>query len=161
VFIPATARTPRITALFLCMALAAFPVSGRAISPERIAKTNHATWEVECSMCHVAYPANFLPSAAWQRIMATLPRHFGQNAALDTPAARAVRAYLMANSADVVRNGPDLPRDASAATPTSRITRQPWFSRIHARVSPTGVTPTMATCDACHRGAAEGDFTRD
>ena len=44
----------------------------------------------ECSACHVAYPAGFLPAASWQRVMAGLGKHYGTDASLDEASVREI-----------------------------------------------------------------------
>jgi hypothetical protein len=34
----------------------------------------------ECGSCHFAYPPTMLPAASWERVMAGLGAHFGDNA---------------------------------------------------------------------------------
>lgn len=112
----------------------------------------------ECGACHLAYPPGLLPAASWQRLMGSLPRHFGSDASLDDAAtARAVAAWLQANAGTHRR----LRRDP-APPPEDRISRSAWFQREHREISPAvwqrKSVGSAARCDACHAGAARGDF---
>jgi hypothetical protein len=109
----------------------------------------------ECGACHVAYPPSFMPGSAWRRVMAGLDRHFGQDAALDDPTrARLERWVLEHAGAD--RSGGEAPL---------RISEQGWFRSEHREV-PRGAASrpairSMASCAACHPGAARWDFEGD
>ncbi len=111
-------------------------------------------YKTECSACHVAYPPALLPGAAWQRLMANLPRHFGTDASLDPVTAAPVATWLVANAATGTT--------ARAAPPEDRITRSPWFIRQHDEVPPAAwkrpSVRSAANCSACHAQADQGDF---
>ena len=59
-----------------------------------------AMWKAECSSCHMAYHPGLLPERSWRKMMAELDKHFGQNASLDAPAAKAA---VLRNSRLVVQ----------------------------------------------------------
>jgi hypothetical protein len=108
----------------------------------------------ECGACHTAYPPGLLPAASWTRIMGSLEKHFGTNAALDDKAAAELSRYLQSNAGTYKR---------AAATPDARITSAHWFQRKHRKVAPAtwklASLGTPANCAACHSGAAQGDFS--
>jgi len=108
----------------------------------------------ECGTCHAPYPPGLLPAASWQRLMGTLPHHYGADASLDAPAAAALSAWLAANAA--------VPRRSREAPAQDRITRSRWFVREHDEVPPAAWTSAAvkspANCGACHAQAADGDF---
>lgn len=124
-----------------------------------IATVTDPLTKAECSACHMAYPAVFLPAASWQKIMNTLPDHFGEDASLPEADARNIEAWLVANAAsDRAIGGVDL------ANPPMRISELPWFKRKHDReVSAKAIARagSMANCAACHRGAESGYFSDD
>ncbi|MDX2157230.1 MAG: hypothetical protein SFW09_12040 [Hyphomicrobiaceae bacterium] len=113
----------------------------------------------ECGACHMKFPAGLLPAASWQRIMAGLKDHFGENAELDAATAQQVLSYLMANA----EPGPKAGTSASGAAgePLLRITEQPWFKRKHGpkRISADALkrknARSAADCVACHGTIAE------
>ena len=48
-----------------------------------IAADTNPAYEEECGSCHMAYPPGLLPGVSWQRLMAELDNHFGDNAEID------------------------------------------------------------------------------
>ena len=111
-------------------------------------------YQQECSACHVAYPPDLLPAAAWQRVMKGLPRHYGTDASLDPATVKELSAWLSANAGST--------RGARETPPEDRITRSAWFIRKHEEVTaPTWKLPAVksaANCTACHTRADQGDF---
>lgn len=108
----------------------------------------------ECAACHIAYPPGMLPAASWQRIVATLPRHYGTDASLDPATVSALAGWLSAHAATSGRRSEPPPED--------RITRSAWFVRKHREVPPAiwklpGVK-SASNCAACHAQADQGDF---
>ncbi|HNG39593.1 MAG TPA: cytochrome C, partial [Accumulibacter sp.] len=45
----------------------------------------------ECGSCHLAFPPSMLPSSSWQRLMAGLKNHFGDDASVDPATANRIR----------------------------------------------------------------------
>ncbi len=108
----------------------------------------------ECGACHIAYPATLLPAPSWQHLMKGLDQHFGTDASLAPDVNQALTAWLV-NQASHARRQREAP-------PQDRITRAAWFVREHHEV-PKAVwghpsVKSAARCDACHPGAARGDF---
>ncbi|MDZ4210776.1 MAG: cytochrome C, partial [Methylotenera sp.] len=44
----------------------------------------NAKWKAECGSCHMLYHPGLLPERSWNKMMAGLDKHFGENASLDT-----------------------------------------------------------------------------
>jgi len=114
-------------------------------------------YQQECSSCHIAHPPQMLSASSWQRLIDNLPRHFGTDASLDPATARDLSAWLGASAG----RG----RRISDAPPEDRITRSSWFVREHRELG-TGIwrhasVRSAGNCDACHGGAARGDFDED
>jgi Dihaem cytochrome c len=105
----------------------------------------------ECGACHFAYQPQFLPKAAWRKIMATLDDHFGDNASLPEATRGRIEAYLVANAGG-----------GGAAQPL-RITELDRFKHQHRKVSQADWTKakSKANCEACHNDAAKGRFEDD
>ncbi|MGB5559688.1 MAG: diheme cytochrome c [Paracoccaceae bacterium] len=125
---------------------------------------DHPTTQAECSACHTAYPAGFLPARSWKTIMATLDDHFGENAAVDEAMRAEIESYLVANAADAAGRSSGILRGVAPDTTPLRISELPWFIRKHSgEVSPQMKerAGSMANCTACHRGAAQGRFEDD
>lgn len=120
---------------------------------------NNATWQAECSTCHVAYPPNLLSAASWKAVMAGLDQHFGTDASVDTAAKTEITAFLEQNASKRRR---DALTDA-AGKPQLRITETAWFIREHDEVSAqTWKRPQIksaANCGACHSQAEKGDYS--
>src|SRR5688500_19273345 len=60
------------------------------------AELDEQAWREECSACHIAYSARFLPAASWQEIMRTLDEHFGADASVDAATAEKISRSLTA-----------------------------------------------------------------
>ena len=111
-------------------------------------------YQQECAACHIAYPPGMLPAASWQKLMNTLPRHYGSDASLDAASVRQLSAWLSANAGTYKR--------VSEEPPENRITRSAWFIRKHDEVPAaawkTAAVKSAANCAACHTKADQGDF---
>lgn len=121
-------------------------------------------FQQECGACHMAYPPEFLPTRSWRAIMAGLPRHFGENAALTPDETRKVGDYLSANAADANRRGSPALRGLRASDVPLRITETPFWKSRHDEVSPAqferASIKSKSNCLACHTGpsgAVAGD----
>lgn len=122
---------------------------GKPLLPARV----DALWQKECSSCHIAYPPGLLPAASWRNVMSTLDRHFGTDASLSVQERDGIAAFLVANASN----------RWTASTAPLRITESQWFKAKHGReIAPEvwkrAAVKTRANCQACHAGAAEGDF---
>lgn len=125
-----------------------------------------ATYQKECGACHLAYPADLLPSRSWQKLLATLSDHFGENAELATEDAQKLRDYLDANAADRGdnRRGQRMLQGIAAQQTPLRISRLPYFMRKHDEVPErmslgNPEVRSMSRCEACHTHAREGSFS--
>jgi mono/diheme cytochrome c family protein len=111
----------------------------------------------ECSACHVAYPAGFLPAASWQRVMSGLGKHYGTDASLDEASVREISGWLKANAGTYKRVSEEPPQD--------RITKSAWFLRKHregevpAHVWKRASVGSPSNCIACHTTADKGNFS--
>ena len=116
-----------------------------------------AKWAAECSACHVAYPARYLPAESWRAIMSGLDKHFGSNASLDDATAREITAYLEKNASTR--------KYAVSGKPVLRITETRWFKSEHREVAArhwkNPKVKSSANCGACHTTADKGDFSED
>ncbi len=119
------------------------------------------TFNTECSACHIAYPAQFLPARSWQAITSDLSNHFGEDASLDADTTKIIADYLVANAADSAFGDPRMLRGLAATDIPRRITETPWWKRRHneipARVFARDTIKTKANCLACHGGGAYRD----
>jgi hypothetical protein len=130
-----------------------------------LADPAHALYKQECGSCHFSYPATFLPAASWQRVMATLGNHFGDNAELDAATAQKIGDYLDRNSAG--RSPGDYSERTWRATRGQpamlRITETDYFRGQHHEIPAKMVTgnpevKSFSRCQACHTRAEGGSF---
>jgi Dihaem cytochrome c len=128
-------------------------------------KAEHEQYLKECGSCHFAYQPGLLPAASWERIMANLSDHFGDNAELPATETTDIRNYLLNNAAGRVNSS--LPkkilRDSKAQQPVMRITETAYFIRKHDEIKPKMVKDnpevrSFSRCDACHTRAADASY---
>ena len=123
----------------------------------RFAATN-ATFQTECSACHMAYPPGMLPAASWREMMGTLDKHFDSDASLDDATIAEILPFLEQNAA------PSRKAD-SGEKPVLRITETRWFKNEHDEVSPATwkreSIKSASNCMACHTSADKGNFDED
>jgi mono/diheme cytochrome c family protein len=112
-------------------------------------------WASECSACHIAYPARYLPAESWRAIMSGLDKHFGSDASLDPATAKEITAYLVKNAGSR--------RQEISGKPVLRITETRWFRSEHREVAArhwkNPKVKSRANCGACHTTADKGDFS--
>ena len=140
------------------IAVVSMPASAQDTFPP-IADT---TVKTECGACHMVYQPQTLPRRSWQAIVNGLAQHFGEDAVL-TPAKTAeVLAYLVANAGDAGGANNRFLRDLPAAATPLRITETPRWVREHRKIQPAiwkrASVGAKGNCQACHQGAATGDF---
>lgn len=120
----------------------------------------------ECSSCHMAYSASFLPARSWQAVMAGLEDHFGENASLDEATAKHITDYFVANAADAGGRSSRVLRGLNSKDAPLRLSDTPWWIRRHDReVRPSAYKDprvrSKANCVACHRDAERGYYEDD
>lgn len=155
-------NTFRLLSLLLAMALLPLQAGAGTTVPPNPAET----FLSECSDCHMAYQAGFLPKRSWSAILATLPDHFGEDASLDAASRKDIEAYLRANAADRDGRNPRWLRAIPADAVPLRISELPWFRREHgarrvARAKSDPEIGSISNCQACHRGAERGFYDDD
>jgi cytochrome c2 len=120
----------------------------------------------ECSACHIAYPTQFLSTDSWNAVMANLADHFGDNAELAPEDLAAVKTFLQHNNYDQSRIKSRYGNRFDNNGTPKRLTETRLFRAMHNEVSDRYVSQnpkvkTFARCDACHRGAQNGNFDED
>lgn len=132
--------------------------AGRKRGEGRMFTATNATFQTECSACHIAYPPSLLPAQSWQEMMKTLHQHFGTNASLDEATIAKILPFLEQNAA--ASHQAD-----SGAKPVLRITETGWFKHEHDEISPAtwhrASIKTASNCMACHISADKGNFDED
>jgi phage-related protein len=114
-----------------------------------------ASYAAECGSCHLAYPPALLAAGDWQRLMAGLNDHFGTDAAVDGKKGAEIKSFLERRAGNAAKLG-------SAGNPP-RISSTARFVRKHREV-PAKLwrdprVKSAANCEACHRGAANGNYS--
>lgn len=129
-----------------------------AAEADRVAISALPAYHAECAACHMAYPPGMLPAASWQRLMHSLPKHFGSDASVDAATLKQLSEHLAANASTFKK----VARDPSPP-PEDRISRAPWFVREHDEVDPAvwkrRAVGSASNCAACHVNAAQGSFS--
>jgi hypothetical protein len=119
----------------------------------------------ECGSCHTAYAPGLLPARSWQKMMAELDKHFGEDASLAEPERQAILAELTRLAAD----GPQanlLMRRIAGGIPRQeapqRISTTPFFKYMHdevpAYIWKRARIGSPANCGACHSKADAGRY---
>ncbi|MDT8445308.1 MAG: diheme cytochrome c [bacterium] len=136
------------------------------ISERHIKPITNQVYLSECGACHFAYQAELLPSQSWERVLAHLEDHFGDDAVLDAANLAQVRGYLLGNAAETSSSGraQKLVRSIQGEAPM-RITELPYFRHEHNEVSATVIArpaiKSLSNCVACHQRAAAGVYSED
>ncbi len=133
-----------------------------------VAPVANQTYRTECGGCHFAYQPGLLPPDAWAHVMGTLDNHFGDDATLDPAVAQGLLDYLTAGSSE---GNASIRSRAFAANPIAgegppRITQTRYFQRKHDEVPMRLVKDnpkvgSFSNCQACHRGAEQGNYNED
>ncbi len=130
-------------------------------TPTATPPTPEQTFNTECGVCHMAYPAQFLPARSWQAITGDLANHFGEDASLDPATTKVITDYLVANAANSPNGNPRILAGIAKADIPLRITETPWWIRRHREVSPARFTQpnvkSKSNCLACHSNGNYGD----
>lgn len=113
-----------------------------------------ASFTSECSSCHIAYQPALLQANDWRKLMAGLGDHFGSDATVDRKTGQEITAFLERNAGNASRLG-------NAGNPP-RITETARFIRKHdeipAKYWRDARVKSKANCEACHPGAAKGNY---
>lgn len=125
----------------------------------------NAKWKTECGSCHMLYHPGLLPERSWNKLMAGLDKHFGENASLDVATYDEITKFLAINSADKQENRRSnrFNKSIPASTSPMRISETRYFIAKHDEVSANTFKRksigSPANCVACHKGAEKGDFS--
>ncbi len=128
---------------------------------------SNATYQKECSACHMAYQPELLPERSWRKIMDNLENHFGDNAGLDDATRKEILDYMVKHSAE--RSPAEISKEILASIPSGatpmRITETKFFTHEHREINPSVFRRksigTSSNCNACHTTASEGNYEED
>ncbi|WP_373509656.1 cytochrome C [Thiocapsa sp.] len=133
------------------------------------APVTNAAYGEECGSCHMAYQPDLLPARAWAEVMSPegLSNHYGDDASLTDALRNEITAYLTANAADrsgAKRASKFAESRAGADGGLPRISANPYFVKEHDEIPARLIKDnpdvgSLSKCNACHRGAAEGDYS--
>lgn len=125
------------------------------------------TYKEECGGCHFAYQPELLPSGSWEKILARLDDHFGEEIDLDPESKMIIVEYLKANGAEYssAKRAVKIMRSLGIQTPL-RITDIPYIRKKHDdEVSPDVLKResigSISNCSACHTTADQGIYDDD
>jgi hypothetical protein len=128
----------------------------------------NAKWKAECGSCHTLFHPSLLPERSWQKLMASLGQHFGDDASLDQTTRAEITDFLVAHSSDrgETRRATQLHQSIPKSETPLKITDTSFFQRKHdeisARVWKRPGIGKASNCVACHGTAAEkGIFDED
>ena len=132
-----------------------------------VAAVTNPVYKEECGSCHMAYPPGLLPTRSWEKMMAGLEDHFGENAELDSATTTELTRFLIENSADAepqYRRSRHITRDLSTESVPLRITELAYFRHEHDEIPARLVTAnpkvnSFSNCNACHQKAELGSFS--
>jgi hypothetical protein len=153
-----------ITSTSVLLASGGMGEEGEGGGAQMPAVTN-AKWKVECSSCHVLYHPGLLPERSWNKIMAGLDKHFGEDASLDVATRNEIAHFLAVNSADKQdnRRSKRINQSIPANTTPLRISETRYFTSKHDEISAATFKResigSASNCAACHRNADKGDFS--
>jgi hypothetical protein len=131
----------------------------------QMAAVTNAKWKAECGSCHMLYHPGLLPERSWNKVMAGLDKHFGENASLDAATQAEITKFLALNSADKQdnRRSNRINQSISANATPMRISETRYFTAKHDEVSSATFKRksigSPSNCVACHKNAEKGDFS--
>ena len=128
-------------------------------------RVNNALYIEECGSCHLAYPAQLLPTQSWRKIMDGLGDHFDESAELDNESKKIIEDYLAGSSKHRVGKYRKMFRNLGNQSPL-RITELPYFRHEHDEIpsrffKDNDKLTSLSQCNACHRNAEKGWFDED
>ncbi|MBI2401037.1 MAG: cytochrome b/b6 domain-containing protein [Deltaproteobacteria bacterium] len=120
-------------------------------------------YEEECGSCHNAFSPTLLPARSWEKLMAGLGEHFGDDASLPEETTSEISKWLVASSAERAFSEPSKKIISSIgdAAPL-RITETTYWKEKHSdignEVYSRKAVSSRTNCAACHPGAPSGSF---
>jgi len=131
-----------------------------------VAPVSSPIYQEECASCHMAYPPGLLPRRSWEKILAGLETHFGDNAELDVESLNKISEFLIKNSADdsEYRRSRKIMRSLNDNATPLRISETPYIKYRHDEIPAKFIkfnkkVNSLANCNACHSKAEQGLFS--
>jgi nitrate/TMAO reductase-like tetraheme cytochrome c subunit len=138
---------------------------GQALPTAVVKKDVNPTVAAECGSCHMVYPAHYLPTRSWQKLMSGLEDHFGLDASLDQASTKAILEWLTSHSADhsTEKRARQINKSIGVGETPMRISETPWFKHEHDEIAKSiwsrKSIGSVANCVACHPRAEAGSFS--
>lgn len=130
-----------------------------------VAPVSDASYKEECGDCHMAYQPGFLPARSWEKIMASLEDHFGENAELDSETQQQLTMYLTDNAAEHAnyKRSNAIMKSLSYKDTPLRISETRYFIRKHDELPKRVVednpeVKSFSRCEVCHSEADMGSY---
>ena len=118
-------------------------------------------YQENCGDCHHAHHPLLRRADAWERIIAGLEDHYGEDASIGKATEQKLLAFLKANDASHFDTEAAV-RIGRADSPDLRISSTPWWKKRHAdiprRLFTSPRVGSKANCNACHGDARSGRF---
>ena len=154
--------------LLLTGLLAALATATTAVARSDVAPVDNALYADECGACHYAYPPGLLPARSWEKLMAQLSDHFGENAELNAEDLKTLTAYAVNKAADKsnYEKSKKIARSIKANDTPLRISETAYIRDKHHEIprrmlQDNPQVKSLSKCNACHTNAAKGVFEED
>lgn len=154
----------QVKSLLIVAALAAAPALADGRGPD-VAPVTNPLYQQECASCHMPYQPGLLPARSWEKLMASLADHFGDNAELAPEDQKAITAFLTTHAADRSRAKRSRKIAASLRPGEAplRISETPYIRSKHDELPSRLITgnpkvKSLAQCNACHTRAERGSY---
>lgn len=156
-----------VASLFLAAAIAVpivalsfkTPLTKSAFLPIDYQKV-HPAFVEECGSCHTLYPPHLLPNKSWQKLMANLEDHFGDDASLEEPTRSDIEKFLVENSAKNSTKEASFYILKSLKESPIAITKTPYWKKRHKNIDKeifkSSKVKSKANCKACHTDIEKG-----
>lgn len=130
-----------------------------------LSPVNNDTYKELCGACHFAYQPELLPSGSWEKILAGVQDHFGQEIEVDTESKKIILDYLKANGVEhsSAKRAVKITRSLGGRAPL-RITEVPYIRDKHrdedipADAFERESVGSRSNCIACHTTAEKGIY---
>ena len=129
---------------------------------------NNDTYKEACGACHFAYQPELLPSGSWEKILAGLPDHFGQEIEVAADSKKIILDYVKSNGAEHSSAKRAVKIMGSlGGQPPLRITEVPYIRDKHrgddipADAFERKSVGSRSNCVACHTTAEKGIYGED
>ena len=115
----------------------------------------------ECGSCHMIYPPQTLPKKSWQKMMANLDNHFGDDASLEDEDNQKILSYLLKNSSENSKKEYSVYLLKSMKKDdTISITEIPYWKYKHKNIKKevfkNPKIKSKSNCKACHSDIEQG-----